>query len=132
MLEYPYKRIQGSSFPLIPVTLSIPKGITLPPLLALPDSGAIISLFQADIAQLLGLDLTAGDEIDLVGIKDGLKAYVHLVQCKVGWYACNCRIAFSAELTTDFQILGRLDFFEKCTVLFDETDQKLYLTPRVT
>jgi len=132
MLEYPYKRIEGSSFPLIPVTLSTPNGITLPPLLALPDSGAIISLFQADIAQLLGLDLTAGDEIDLVGIKDGLKAYVHLVQSKVGWYNCICRIAFSTELTTDFQILGRLDFFEKCTVLFDETDQKLYLTPRVT
>ena len=132
MLEYPYKRIRDASLPLIPVILRKSDGIQLPPLLALVDSGASISLFTAEVAELLELELTAGTPTTLVGIKDGVDAYVHAVNCTIGWYSCNCRIAFSEELTTDFQILGRLDFFEKCTVLFDETDQKLYLTPRVT
>ena len=132
MLEYPYKRIRGVSLPLIPVILRKPDGTKLPPVLALVDSGAIISLFTAEVAELLELELTAGTYVRLVGIKDGVDAYVHQVNCTIGWYSCNCRIAFSEEITSDFQILGRLDFFNKCTVLFDETDQKLYLTPRVT
>ena len=132
MIEQPYIRIRGSSLPLIPVTLSTSDGITLPPLLALVDSGASISLFHAEIADLLGLDLTAGDKHTLSGIGGSMDAYVHWVQCTISLYSCRCRIAFSAELKTEFQILGRLDFFEKCTVLFDEIDQKLYLTPRAT
>ena len=132
MIEQPYIRIHDVSLPLIPVTLSTPDGITLPPLLALVDSGAGISLFHAEIADLLGLDLTAGDKQPLKGIGGSIDAYVHWVQCTISWYSCRCRIAFSAQLEIEFQVLGRLDFFEKCTVLFDETDQKLYLTPRVT
>lgn len=132
MIEQSYTRIHNVSLPLLPVTLSKSDGVTLPPLLALVDSGAIVSLFHAEIAQLLELDLLTGTEIDLTGISSGLKGYVHRVQCKIGWYSCSCRIAFSSELTTEFQILGRLDFFERCTVLFDEADQKLYLTPRIT
>jgi len=132
MIERSYTRINNVSFPLVPVTLTKSDGNTLPPILALVDSGAIISLFHADIAQLLGLDLTTGDKIPLTGIKDSLEAYVHLVQCQIDGYTCSLRIAFSAELTTDFQVLGRLDFFEKCKVLFDEANQKLYITPHVT
>jgi len=132
MLEYPYKHIRNASLPLIAVTLSKSDGIQLPPILALVDSGANISLFTAEVAELLGLELTAGTHTHLGGIKDGVNAYIHQVNCTIGRYSCNCRIAFSEELTTDFQILGRLDFFEKYTILFDETDQKLYLTPRVT
>lgn len=130
MIEQPYIRIRDASLPLIPVTLIKSDGVPLTPLLALVDSGAIISLFQAEIADLLGLDLKTGEKVSLVGIKDGLEGYVHMVQCKIGPYDCSFRIAFSEELTTEFQILGRLDFFEKCTILFDEADQKLYITPR--
>ncbi len=132
MIEKSYTRINGVSFPLIPITLTKSDGNNLPPLLALVDSGAIISLFHADIAQLLGLDLTTGDKIPLTGIKDGLEGYVHLVQCQIDGYTCSLRIAFSAELNVDFQILGRLDFFERCKVLFDEANQKLYVTPNAT
>lgn len=131
MIEQPYTRIREASLPLIPVKLSTSDGITLPPLLALVDSGSIISLFHAEIAELLGLDLTAGDKIPLTGIGGEIEAYVHLVQCTISRYSFPCKIAFSAQLKTEFQILSRLDFFEKCTVLFDESGQKLYLTPRV-
>jgi len=122
MIEQSYTRINNASFPLVPVTLTNTDGNAIPPILALVDSGAIISLFHADIAQLLGLDLTAGRKIPLTGIKDSLEAYVHLVQCQVSEYTCSCRIGFSAELTFDFQVLGRLDFFEKCKILFDEAN----------
>lgn len=50
MLEYPYKRIRDASLPLIPVLLRKSDGIQLPPILALVDSGASISLFTAEIA----------------------------------------------------------------------------------
>jgi len=53
MIEQSYIRIHDASLPLIPVTLSTSNGITLPPLLALVDSGAAISLFHAEIADLL-------------------------------------------------------------------------------
>lgn len=132
MIEQPYTRIRGASLPLIPVTLFKSDGVPLTPLLAVVDSGASISLFHAEIAELLGLDLTAGTKDYLGGIKDGVEVYIHLVRCKISRYSFPCKIAFSAQLTIDFEVLGRLDFFEKFTVLLDESDQKLYLTPRVS
>ncbi len=131
MIEQPYTRIREVSLPLIPVTLFKSDGVPLPPLLTLVDSGATISLFHAEIAELLGLDLITGGKIDLGGIKDGVEAYIHLVQCTISQYSFPCKIAFLAQLTTEIDVLGRLDFFEKFTVLLDESDQKLYLTPRV-
>lgn len=77
MLEYPYKRIRDASLPLIPVILRKSDGIQLPLILALVDSGASISLFTAEIAELLKLELTTGTPTTLVGIKDGVDAYVH-------------------------------------------------------
>ncbi len=84
MLEYPYKRIKGVSLPLIPVVLRKTDGTQLPPVLALVDSGAGISLFDADMAALLEIDIPTGTYQHLGGIKDGLDAYVHVVDCTVG------------------------------------------------
>ena len=84
MLEYSYKRIRDASLPLIPVILRKSDGIQLPPVLALVDSGASISLFTAEVAELLELELTAGTYRRLGGIKDGVDAYVHQVNCTIG------------------------------------------------
>lgn len=131
MIEQPYTRIRRASLPLIPVTLFKSDGVPLLPLLALVDSGANISLFHAEVAELLGLDLTTGVKIPLGGIKDSIEAYVHSVQCTISQCSFLCRIAFSEQFTAAFNVLGRLDFFEKFAVLLDESDQKLYLMSRI-
>lgn len=129
MIEQSYIRFGGRTLPLIGVTLFKKDSTPLLPILALVDSGASVSLFDAEIAEALGIKFSAGQKIMLEGIAGTRTAYVHEVHCSIKWYSFPCRIAFSRRLG-DLQILGRLDFFQRFIVLLDEIDQKLYLTPR--
>ena len=129
MIEQPYTRFGDRTLPLVPVTLFKKDDVPLQPLLALVDSGASISLFDAQIADVLGINLTEGKKEELQGIVGTVTVYIHEVHCSIKWYSFLCRIAF-AQNFGELQILGRLDFFERFTVLLDEIDQKLYLTPR--
>lgn len=129
MIEQPYTRFGNHTLPLIPVVLFKKDEVPLQPLLAVVDSGASISLFDAQIADVLGINLTEGKKEELQGIVGAVTVYIHKVHCSIKWYSFPCRIAFTRNFG-ELQILGRLDFFERFTVLLDEIDQKLYLTPR--
>lgn len=129
MIEQPYTRLGDHTLPLIPVTLFKKDGLPLQPLLALVDSGASISLFDAQIADVLGISRTEGAKEQVQGIIGAVEVYIHEVHCLIKRYPFPCRIAF-AQNFGELQILGRLDFFERFIVLLDEIDQKLYLTPR--
>ncbi len=56
------------------------------PYFALIDSGADINLFHAELAPLLGLDLTAGERREVGGVVEGERRayYVHKISLHVG------------------------------------------------
>ncbi|GFP25588.1 hypothetical protein HKBW3S43_01178 [Candidatus Hakubella thermalkaliphila] len=75
MIRFPYLRIGNDSYPVIPIRLYGPDGNVLTR--ALLDSGARISLFQADLAQAIGVDVESGEPIYLEGIGGRILGYTH-------------------------------------------------------
>jgi len=124
-LEFPYIRLRGQSYPIVPVTLSHKDREIRTE--ALVDSGASLSTFHGDLASALGLTLEAGERIYLQGIGGRALGYIHRVQLKIGVISFPCRIVFSNELITSVNLLGRADFFERFLVSFDERNQRLTL-----
>ena len=94
---------------------------------ALLNSGAIISLFQGDIARELRLKVTAGERIYPRGIGGKICAYIHKVSLKLGEEEFKADIAFSDELPLGINILGRKDVFDRFIVRFDERNKKVRL-----
>jgi len=139
MIDFPYRRLEtdGRTYPLIPIELKRRDRIL--PFLCLIDSGANVSLFHADVADLLGITLRTGVEQELHGIGGVIRGRLHQVNCAlvhptdegVTKYPFKCRIVFSRDIQVPFQIVGRLDFFQSFTVTFDENEQKIYLDPHI-
>ena len=88
-------------------------------------------MFHAIVADALGLEFKKGKKQILGGIKGTITSYIHVVKCSIAGYPFKCRIAFSDEISMPYQIIGRMDFFESFNVTFDESDQRIYITPRV-
>ena len=95
---------------------------------ALIDSGAVISIFKADIAKNLGIKIEDGERRISVGISGKVEVFVHQLELKVfdKWFPC--KIAFSEQFTASFNLLGREGFFERHLVTFNEKERKTVLT----
>lgn len=87
---------------------------------AIVDSGANISLFQWEIAELLGLKVSSGGQISLSGIGGKIQGYLHSIPITVAGKTCRCRICFSRQLKVPLNLLGRDNFFRFFRVTFDE------------
>lgn len=134
MIEYSYRRVYPDrpTLPIIPLEVHRRDGSSVsPPFMCLVDSGANVSLFHSDVAEALGLKLKKGLKQELGGVAGTITGYLHRVKCSIAGYPFYCRIVFSEEISTPCPIIGRLDFFESFNVTFDETDQRIYITPRI-
>lgn len=125
MIRFPYLRIGNDSYPVIPIRLHGPDGGILTR--ALVDSGARISLFQADLAQAIGVNVESGEPIYLEGIGGRILGYTHTLTCGTDGHTFTGRIAFSGELLISFNLPGRQGFFENFAVIFDESGQEIRL-----
>jgi len=113
------------SSPIIELELTGPrrKIITL----ALVDSGASISLFRSEIADLLGIPLKKGREVSLFGIGGGIKGYLHQIPIRINKTQFDCKIIFSREMEVSINLLGRDNFFLPFLITFNEKLQKVYI-----
>lgn len=127
MMEFPYVNRRGQFYPIAPVTLR--HGTHEIRTEALIDSGAIISTFQGDLAEPLGLVLEQGEKIYLQGIGGRVLGYIHEIDLQIGAEQIRCKIVFSDELISSVNLLGRVDFFEHFLVSFDERNRKVILKP---
>ena len=101
---------------------------------ALVDSGADYSIFDAQFAEALGLVLTNGKPIPLVGL-DGNKqdGYLHPVAIRIiaaskAWQPIKGEVIFKKDMPSELgNLLGRHDFFQALMLGFDERRQKLHL-----
>jgi hypothetical protein len=93
------------------------------------DSGAVVSLLRRSVADVLGLSLQAGKEIDLTAVGGGrTTAYVHLIRTRMGSEnpaVVPVAIADSEDVPN---LLGRLGVFDELQVDFDSTLSETCIT----
>lgn len=123
---FPYqKNLQGQFFPIIPVTLSFQKKKA--DTSALIDSGATVSIFKEDVAELLEIKIENGKEIFLGGVGGRIKGYLHKIEVEIAAKQIIIPIVFSFEYTVSLNLLGRDSFFDKFLITFAERDKQLQL-----
>lgn len=125
IFKFPYLEFQKRFYPIIKVTLLKENEIVNTE--ALIDSGAVTSLFQGGICRELGLELESGESKLFQGIGGKITGYLHLVTISVENVKFIGKIAFSDELATSLNMLGRESFFEKFIVKFHENKKEIEL-----
>lgn len=119
---FPYRSDpHGNIFPIIP--LSITFADTKKEFYALIDSGATISVFRAEVAEELGIDIEAGKETYLGGVGGRIKGYIHTLDVEIANKRFRCPIVFSREYLVSLNLLGRDAFFPNFTIIFEEKQE---------
>jgi len=116
IFDYTFQK--NTHIPLIDVTLTNSKNIIK--VNAVVDSGAAISLFKGSVARELGIKLEDGEKKIFQTASSKLVGYIHEVHAEVAGNSFECKIAFSDDLGTSFNMLGRLSVFENFLIKFDE------------
>ena len=117
--------LKVSFFPIIPVRLASKSAETNTS--ALIDSGATISIFQAKIAENLGITIENGNEIYLGRVAGRIKGYVHRLKLETANKNFFCPIVFSYEYKVSLNLLGRQIFFKQFTITFEEQKHLIHL-----
>jgi len=82
------------------------------------DSGVVVSYFNKDDCEWLGLNLKEGDFCRLSGIGgSSVDCYIHKVRMRIGHEEITARVAFSDAPKHDL-LLGRLDVFDNFEIDF--------------
>lgn len=118
-MKFDYCYSDGAFLPIISLKLNGKDGGV--EFLAFVDTGASYSIFQADVAEILGLNFKDGEEKDLViGDGDKLKVHIHKVMVSLANKEFIATIGFSECLGTGFNILGRKSIFDQFIICFRE------------
>lgn len=135
-MKFPYLKIPHSdpnkkwiTRPIIPVTLfSHKQNIRV---YALIDSGADKCLFNAEIAEVLDMDLVKGEAEPFGGIEGGrIVAYLHKIQLQV--IGIDNKIEIVADFTSALgivPILGQDGFFDNFRIKFEKDHNTVEITP---
>jgi len=86
------------------------------------DSGADYNIFHAEVADILGINLTKGDNRDIFGLgNQKIKGYEHNIQIKIpGLKTYTTAAVFSKKIPEHaFGVLGNTGFFDHFKVVFD-------------
>ena len=119
-MKFSYKKVAPEVIrPIIPIELSH-KNVTVP-YAVLVDSGADLCIFDAEIAEILGISLTSGTKKEFSGVT-GRKAimHIHSVEAKIGGWPHRIEAGFSKEMGPyGYGIVGQKGFFDKFVIKFD-------------
>ncbi len=114
--------------PIIPINLVLAGRLVKT--VALIDSGADWSIFHAELGEILGLDVRAGDEQDFYGIvgSDPGTIYFHDISVEIGGIAYPMRCGFSYDISPNgIAVLGQYGFFDTFEVSFKRTKKRVEL-----
>lgn len=94
------------------------------------DSGATYSIFHTDVAEILSLDYRQGRKI-MVRVGDGkqIPVYLHKLPVQFAGHKFTAVIGFSQSLGVGFNLLGRIDFFDRFRICFNDKERFLDATP---
>jgi len=127
-MKFPYQIFRGAYYPIIPVII-IKDGNRIKTS-CIVDTGATIPIFQSSIAKLLELDIESGEKHVFQGASAKLIGYIHKVGIAISDKEFECRVAFSEELSTSFNLLGRQDVFNNFKICFDESEKIMEFIPK--
>ena len=138
-MTFPYRRIPQSPpsaifgdvllRPIIPLTISW--GGASQSYWALVDSGADLCTFDAELGELLGLDVRSGKQVWFGGVQEAdlAHAYLHEVFLTIGGQQYQTTVAFSYDLSDQtYGLLGQTGFFDHHIVNFDYAHEVIDLT----
>ena len=93
------------------------------------DSGATYSIFKPEIAEMLKIRYTKGQNV-LLTVGDGglIPVYLHKLKVRFAGYEFNAIIGFSNKLGVEFNLLGRASFFNKFMICFNDKANYLNAT----
>lgn len=100
---------------------------------ALVDSGADFCIFDAQIGELLGINVRSGKLEKFGGIQTTSpgKAYLHQVVLTIGGWPYKTTVSFSYDIAPHGHgILGQKGFFDIFTVKFDLSKEEIELKER--
>lgn len=88
---------------------------------ALVDSGADYNVFDAGIAEVLGIKISSGHKRQIAGIGgQKIKGYAHTVTLKITNKRYEAQVIFSKEIPPySFGVLGNQGFFDHFKISFD-------------
>lgn len=87
---------------------------------ALIDSGADFNIFNAEIGELLDIDVRSGKEMKFSGIAgEPFPVYLHYLTLDIGGWQYEIEVGFSYEISPyGFGILGQRGFFDLFRIRF--------------
>jgi hypothetical protein len=100
---------------------------------ALIDSGADFCIFDAEVGELVGLDIRRGPKIEFGGIQQlkGSIGYIHNIEIDIGGWPHKIKAVFSYDVAKHgYGILGQRGFFDIFIVKFDLLKEEIELKPR--
>lgn len=100
---------------------------------ALVDSGADLSIFPADIGELIGLDVYNGQKASVAGITGNLQPYyLHKIKISIGGWEEEIVAGFSSNIPSiGYGVLGQKGFFDSFVVKFDYRKQEIELKEKI-
>ena len=122
-IEFGYARHRRRDVPLIPVSLRT--GGKWKEVWAYVDSGSFYSIFDDKVAEILEINLAAGEKV-LAVVGDGtfIPIYLQTVGMRIGEDEFSMKIGFSSKLGGGFNLLG-MDVFDRYRVIFDNIAKKV-------
>lgn len=130
-MKFRYKKYgPGVLRPVIPIEI-VHKDHSVP-YEVLVDSGADFSIFDAQIAEILGIDVFAGERREVWGITGvGEPYYVHRVTIKVGGWPYTIEVGFLLSIARlGYGVVGQVGFFDKFIIKFDLLKEEVDLKER--
>lgn len=134
VFKFRYKKL-GPKFirPIIKVEVLNKSGSKSCKYEVLVDSGADLSIFDAEIAALLDIDLESGQEARVYGITSGEPEpyYMHEVWINVGGHKYKTVVGFKRGLNDSYGVVGQTGFFDEFVVKFDLMKEEVELKERI-
>lgn len=130
-MKFKYKKYaSGLLRPVIPIKV-IYKSITVP-YEVLVDSGADTCIFDAQIAEILKIDLKKGREQKVSGITGIVESYyIHPVSIAIGGWKYKIEVGFLPNIGRfGYGVVGQKGFFDIFVVKFDLKKEEIELKQR--
>jgi hypothetical protein len=131
-MKFRYKKYApGVLRPVIPIYITYQYKIV--PYEVLVDSGADINIFDAQIGDILGIDLKSGTPRTVSGVTGvGETYYLHKVELTIGGYSfANIEVGFLEKMGPySYGIVGQRGFFDLFAVKFDLKKEQIELIPK--
>jgi len=129
-MKFRYKKYgPGVLRPVIPIEV-IHNGLEIP-YEVLVDSGADICIFDAHIAEILGIDVIKGERKAVSGLTGFPEFYyLHNISIKVGGLEYKAEVGFMSMRGNAYGIVGQKGFFNKFIVKFDLKKEDIEIKSR--